>query len=36
LESKAGAGTRLDIVIYLRPEATDETGPQGEKPEEPA
>ena len=36
LESKAGAGTQLDIVIYLRPEATDETSPQGEKPQEPA
>jgi len=36
LESKAGSGTQLDIVIYLRPEATDETSPQGEKPQEPA
>jgi CBS domain-containing protein len=36
LESKAGSGTQLDIVIYLRPEATGETTPQGEKPQEPA
>jgi CBS domain-containing protein len=36
LESKAGVGTQLDIVIYLRPEATGETTPRGEKPQEPA
>lgn len=36
LESKAGEGTQLDIIIYLRPEATGETNPSGEKSQEPA
>jgi CBS domain-containing protein len=36
LNSEVGTGTQLDITIYLRPEATDETRPQGELAQEPA
>jgi anti-sigma regulatory factor (Ser/Thr protein kinase) len=34
LESRAGVGTQLEIVIYLKPESSGEVIPSGEKQQE--